>query len=828
MTPVASGPWLDRLNSWRSATALPILSENPLWSTGDYDHALYMVKNDLVTHYEVPGVPYYTAAGDTASRNSNIEVSSSTSTTDVQSIDWWMAAPFHAMNMMDPRLMQTGFGSYREVKSGWQAGFALDTIEGNSFSGGQYPVYFPGNGSTEPLTTYGGGEFPDPLQACSGYSAPTGLPVFIEVGGNVNTTVGPVHSLTGNGTALNHCVIDSGNSAVGSYLYTRGGVILIPQQPLQSGVRYVVALTVNGVPYMWSFTVGPSLLPQLSVTGVAPIGGAPAGGTTVTITGTGFSNSVTGVKFGATSATSFSVVNDTTVTAVSPAHSVGTVDVTVTAAGVTSASSPSDQFSFGACISASSSAAPPSPSPIGTPVTITASAVGCTNPVFEFWLMYPDGTWHMVQPFGRNLWTWNTSTYAPGNYKIHVWANNTGDPQVRWEAFGETIYTLPGACTSAGLTYSGLATRAVGSPVSFTATSIGCANPMYEYWVGDPSGGWTLMRPFASDPTWSWDTSGLAPGVYNVHVWANKAGDSTSTWEAYASSTVTLTGCTSAALSPTNPSAAAGSMVTLTATSSGCTNPQYEFWVMYPNGTWNLIQGFGSATFNWNTWGLASGTYTVHVWANQQGASTAAWETYGSDTVTLTGCASAALSPINPIAAAGSTVTLTGTSGGCPNPQYEFWVQFPNGTWYLIQGWGGATFNWNTAGLGLGTYYVHVWANNIGDSTAAWEAYGADTVTLTGCTSAALSPSSGTSTVGAMVTFTATSSGCPNPVYEFWLEYPDGTWHLMRGFGASNAWTWSTAIGFPKGNYVVHVWANQQGAGTSTWESYGTATYTLT
>jgi hypothetical protein len=434
----------------------------------------------------------------------------------------------------------------------------------------------------------------------------------------------------------------------------------------------------------------------------------------------------------------------------------------------------------------------------------------------------------MVQPFGRNLWTWNTSTYAPGNYKIHVWANNTGDPQVRWEAFGETIYTLPGACTSAGLTYSGLATRAVGSPVSFTATSIGCANPMYEYWVGDPSGGWTLMRPFASDPTWSWDTSGLAPGVYNVHVWANKAGDSTSTWEAYASSTVTLTGCTSAALSPTNPSAAAGSMVTLTATSSGCTNPQYEFWVMYPNGTWNLIQGFGSATFNWNTTGLASGTYTVHVWANQQGASTAAWETYGSDTVTLTGCASAALSPINPIAAAGSTVTLTGTSGGCPNPQYEFWVQFPNGTWYLIQGWGGATFNWNTAGLGLGTYYVHVWANNIGDSTAAWEAYGADTVTLTGCTSAALSPSSGTSTVGAMVTFTATSSGCPNPVYEFWLEYPDGTWHLMRGFGASNAWTWSTAIGFPKGNYVVHVWANQQGAGTSTWESYGTATYTLT
>jgi hypothetical protein len=26
---------------------------------------------------------------------------------------------------------------------------------------------------------------------------------------------------------------------------------------------------------------------------------------------------------------------------------------------------------------------------------------------------------------------------------------------------------------------------------------------------------------------------------------------------------------------------------------------------------------------------------------------------------------------------------LTGSSTGCPNPRYEFWVQYPNGTWYL-------------------------------------------------------------------------------------------------------------------------------------------------
>jgi hypothetical protein len=51
------------------------------------------------------------------------------------------------------------------------------------------------------------------------------------------------------------------------------------------------------------------------------------GGTTVTITGTCFTGA-TGVRFGATAATSFQIVNDTTIIAVSPAGT-GTVGVTV-------------------------------------------------------------------------------------------------------------------------------------------------------------------------------------------------------------------------------------------------------------------------------------------------------------------------------------------------------------------------------------------------------------------------------------------------------------------------------------------------------------------
>ncbi|MGX0962453.1 hypothetical protein AB7M63_002902 [Bradyrhizobium japonicum] len=81
-----------------------------------------------------------------------------------------------------------------------------------------------------------------------------------------------------------------------------------------------------------------------AVTSVAPNAGSTTGGTSVTITGTALSGA-TAVKFGATNATSFTVNSATSITAVSPAGA-GTVDITVTTPGGTSATSASDQFSY--------------------------------------------------------------------------------------------------------------------------------------------------------------------------------------------------------------------------------------------------------------------------------------------------------------------------------------------------------------------------------------------------------------------------------------------------------------------------------------------------
>jgi hypothetical protein len=72
-----------------------------------------------------------------------------------------------------------------------------------------------------------------------------------------------------------------------------------------------------------------SASPAPSVTSVTPNNGAAGGGTGVTIGGTGFVSGAT-VKFGGTAATSVVVVSGTQITATTPAHAAGAVNVVVT------------------------------------------------------------------------------------------------------------------------------------------------------------------------------------------------------------------------------------------------------------------------------------------------------------------------------------------------------------------------------------------------------------------------------------------------------------------------------------------------------------------
>jgi hypothetical protein len=606
-----------------------------------------MVQTGQVTHSESTAYSQYTVAGDTAAQNSNIFVSSSTATTDDQSIDWWMGAPFHAMAMVDPRLSSTGFGSYRNsAYSPWQMGAAVDTSRGNSGATGLYtnPVFFPGNLTTEPLTSYSGNESPNPQAACPGYS---GLPLFIEIGGNVSTTAG-AHTLTANGGLLANCVIDANNASFTSYLKWRGGVILMPQQALVSGTTYTVALTVNAVPYTWSFKVG-GFVPSVTV---APNTGPTAGGTTVTVTGTGFTNGTTSVRFGATAAASYSVVNDTTITAASPAHAAGTVDVTVTNATGTSGTSGLDQFTFGACASVTASAAPASPAASGSQISITGAAAGCSSPLYEFWMMAQgSSTWQLVQGYSSSAsFRWNSTGALAGTETFSVWARDANSAGLNGGSMGsyDTFAGIPftvttsvaGACTAITATSTPVTSAASGTQVSIAGAASGCPNARYEFWMkAAGTSTWQLLGGYTTSATYTWNSTGALGGTETFGVWARDA-TSTATYDTYASLPFTITtgACTSvtATASPTTATHGTGAQVTITGVGAGCTTPRYEFWMKAAgSSTWQLLRGYTtSATYTWNTTGAPTGTEQFGVWV-RDASSGASYDSYVSLPFTL-------------------------------------------------------------------------------------------------------------------------------------------------------------------------------------------------
>jgi hypothetical protein len=85
-------------------------------------------------------------------------------------------------------------------------------------------------------------------------------------------------------------------------------------------------------------------IPAPVVTGIEPPSGPPSGGTQVKIFGGGFAGA-TSVSFRKSAATTFNIVSDSQIIAVSPLGS-GDVDVTVTGPGGTSMTGPGDLFSY--------------------------------------------------------------------------------------------------------------------------------------------------------------------------------------------------------------------------------------------------------------------------------------------------------------------------------------------------------------------------------------------------------------------------------------------------------------------------------------------------
>ncbi|MCK9580036.1 MAG: IPT/TIG domain-containing protein [Methanoregula sp.] len=173
-------------------------------------------------------------------------------------------------------------------------------------------------------------------------------------------------------------VITSGGGGIlpqtGSTINGANSSTYTPAAPGSTTVDVTIDSQIVSVP------IGVTLPPPPVITVIAPASGLTAGGTNVTITGTSFLGA-TDVQFGTASATNLTVNSDTNITVTSPIHVAGTVNITITTPGGTSAIVPADEFTYIAPLPAVTGLAPAiGPIAGGTNVTLTGSGfIGATD-----------------------------------------------------------------------------------------------------------------------------------------------------------------------------------------------------------------------------------------------------------------------------------------------------------------------------------------------------------------------------------------------------------------------------------------------------------------
>jgi hypothetical protein len=158
---------------------------------------------------------------------------------------------------------------------------------------------------------------------------------FVVNGSSYTLVAGDVDNVTTPPEGASDLTI-SANAVTGAALDGAGTVTFTNSPPASTSTLEIVHTGGPTTLARVCFDDQPVLLP--SITQIDPASGTLAGGTTVVITGTNLTGA-TAVTFGGVAAASFTVDSATQITAVTPAHVAGAVDVAVTTPGGSDTSS---------------------------------------------------------------------------------------------------------------------------------------------------------------------------------------------------------------------------------------------------------------------------------------------------------------------------------------------------------------------------------------------------------------------------------------------------------------------------------------------------------
>jgi hypothetical protein len=225
-----------------------------------------MVANDDPTaHSEDKDKPFYDLAGDQAARNGNLFATSQIEANYMWSINFWISAPFHLLPILDPKLAVVGYGDYAEEIGQTQMAGVLDTGSHPTAADGgfEYPIMFPGAGSETWVVRHSLFEWPNPLDSCPRYAAPTGPPIVLLLGDDSGTPNIINHRLAMGDQPLESCLFDETSyrnndpytEQIGrQILNTNDAVVIMPKNPLPIDETYHVQITNNNQTYTWSFS----------------------------------------------------------------------------------------------------------------------------------------------------------------------------------------------------------------------------------------------------------------------------------------------------------------------------------------------------------------------------------------------------------------------------------------------------------------------------------------------------------------------------------------------------------------------------------------------
>ncbi|MGH7932216.1 MAG: FHA domain-containing protein [Candidatus Binataceae bacterium] len=273
--------WLAAINRYRQTAHLDAVTIDPSLKTGAENHARYLILNYLpvlkrdvnlgaVMHTEDPAKPYYTSAGKAAAAAADVNFLVGPPDFRPGSPSWaidsWMTGPFHRMWILNPWLRQVGYGEYC---SQGVCSAVLNVLSDSAqppFTAPPFvtPIEFPADKAVTTLRQVEG-EWPDPAAPCPGYESPSGLPITLELGVQIDPRLS-AYTLTLEGTApaeIEACGYTaatyvnpdaSAQTRARGLLRTFGAVVVVPRAPLVPG-SYTVAITAAGRQYKWSFTV---------------------------------------------------------------------------------------------------------------------------------------------------------------------------------------------------------------------------------------------------------------------------------------------------------------------------------------------------------------------------------------------------------------------------------------------------------------------------------------------------------------------------------------------------------------------------------------------